>query len=243
MASAQCLIAPVALPTTIATVEILVVEDESAIVDFLERGLTREGFEVQTAADGVEGQRLALDRPFDLVILDRMLPGRDGLGVLAAVRRHKPALPVIVLTAKGEVSDRVEGLDQGATDYLTKPFAFEELLARIRTHLRQAGSETTTALEAAGIRLDLLTRRAQRDDVSVRLPEREAELLAHLLRHAGEVCSNEQILTAVWSHDHEPNTNIVQVYIGYLRRKLARPGSPAPIETVRGAGYRLREPR
>lgn len=223
--------------------EILIVEDESAIVDFLERGLTREGFEVQTATDGVEGQRLALDRPFDLVILDRMLPGRDGLEVLAAVRRHKPTLPVIVLTAKAAVSDRVEGLDEGATDYVTKPFAFEELLARIRAHLRQAGSETTTALEAAGIRLDLLTRRAQRGEVSVRLPEREAELLAHLLRHAGEVCSNEQILTAVWSHDHEPNTNIVQVYVGYLRRRLSRPGSPAPIETVRGAGYRLRELR
>jgi DNA-binding response OmpR family regulator len=224
-------------------VEILVVEDEAAIADFLERGLRREGFEVQTAADGVEGRRLALDRTFDLIILDRMLPGCDGLEVLGAVRRHKPALPVIVLTAKGEVSDRVEGLDRGATDYLTKPFAFEELLARIRAHLRQAGSETATALEAAGIRLDLVTRQAQRGDVSVRLPEREATLLAHLLRHAGEVCTNAQILSAVWGHGHEPNTNVVQVYIGYLRRRLSRPGSPAPIETVRGAGYRLREPR
>lgn len=230
-------------PITIACVEILVVEDEAAIADFLGRGLRREGFEVRIAADGIEGRRLALDRTFDLVILDRMLPGLDGLEMLADVRRHKPALPVIVLTAKGEVSDRVEGLDRGATDYLTKPFAFEELLARIRAHLRQAGTEAATALEAAGIRLDLLTRRAQRGDIAVRLPEREADLLAHLLRHAGEVCTSEQILDAVWGHGHEPNTNVVQVYIGYLRRRLSRPGSPAPIETVRGAGYRLREPR
>jgi DNA-binding response OmpR family regulator len=224
-------------------VEILVVEDESAIADFLARGLTREGFAVETAADGVEGQRLALDHPFDLLILDRMLPGRDGLEVLAAVRRRKPSLPVIVLTARGEVADRVEGLDRGATDYVTKPFAFEELLARVRVRLREAGSESTTALEAAGIRLDLITRRARRKDISVRLPEREAELLAHLLRHAGEVCGHEQILNAVWGHEHEPNTNLVQVYVGYLRRKLGLPDDPAPIETVRGRGYRLREAR
>jgi DNA-binding response OmpR family regulator len=224
-------------------VEILVVEDESAIADFLERGLPREGFVVQTAADGVEGAHLALDRAFDLVILDRMLPGRDGLEVLTAVRRHKPLLPVIVLTAKGEVNDRIEGLELGATDYVTKPFAFKELLARVRAHLRQAGSERTTALEGAGIRLDLLTRRAERDGVSVRLPEREAQLLAHLLRHAGEVCTHEEILKAVWGHGHEPNTNVVQVYIGYLRRRLSRPDSPAPIDTVRGVGYRLGKAR
>ncbi|MGN6202243.1 MAG: response regulator transcription factor, partial [Solirubrobacterales bacterium] len=115
--------------------EILVIEDEPAIADFLARGLAQEGFAMETAADGVEGERLALDRPFDLVILDRMLPGRDGLEVLAAVRRRKPALPVIMLTAKGEVDDRVAGLEGGATDYVVKPFAFEELLARVRAHL------------------------------------------------------------------------------------------------------------
>jgi two-component system, OmpR family, response regulator len=224
-------------------VEILVIEDEPAIADFLERGLAREGFAVQTSADGVEGQRLALDRPFDLIILDRMLPGRDGLDVLAAVRRRKPTLPVIMLTAKGEVSDRVEGLERGVTDYVTKPFAFEELLARVRARLRQAGAETMTVLEAGGIRLDLLTRRVERGEISLRLPQREAELLAHLLRHGGEVCTSQEILHAVWGHDHEPNTNVVQVYIGYLRRKLSRPGDPTPIETVRGVGYRLRGAR
>ncbi len=223
--------------------EILVVEDEAAIVDFLERGLEAEGFAVRAAADGLEGERLALDGGFDLVILDRMLPGRDGLAVLAAIRRERPTLPVIVLTAKGEIADRVEGLDAGATDYVTKPFAFEELLARIRAHLRQAGAEATTTLEAGGIELDLLSRQATRNGISVRLPEREAELLAFLMRRAGQVCTQREILTAVWGYDHDPGTNVVQVYIGYLRRKLGKPGSPAPIETVRSVGYRLKGSR
>lgn len=221
--------------------EILVVEDESAIADFLERGLTREGFAVQAVADGAEGERLALDRPFDLIVLDRMLPGRDGLDVLAAIRRNKPTLPVIMLTARAEVADRVEGLDQGATDYVTKPFSFEELVARVRAHLRQVESEAATTLEAGGIRLDLVGRRAERDGLSVDLPKREAELLAYLMRHAGRVCTHEEILAAVWEYDHDPGTNIVQVYIGYLRRKLGRPDLPAPIETVRSVGYKLSE--
>ncbi len=220
--------------------EILVVEDEAAIADFLERGLEAEGLAVRTAADGIEGERLALGGGFDLVILDRMLPGRDGLEVLAAIRRERPTLPVIVLTAKSEIANRVEGLDAGATDYVTKPFAFEELLARIRAHLRQASAEATTMLEAGGIQLDLLSRQATRNGASVRLPEREAELLAFLMRRAGQVCTQREILTAVWGYDHDPGTNIVQVYIGYLRRKLGGPGSPAPIETVRSVGYRLK---
>jgi DNA-binding response OmpR family regulator len=224
-------------------VEILVVEDEAAIADFLERGLAAEGFAVHTAADGVEGQALALSGSFDLVILDRMLPGRDGLEVLATIRGEKPALPVIVLTAKGEVADRVEGLDAGATDYVTKPFAFEELLARIRAHLRQAGAETATTLTVGDIQLDLLSRQATRNGVSVRLPEREAELLAFLMRRAGQVCTQREILAAVWGYGHDPGTNVVQVYIGYLRRKLGEPGSPAPIETVRSVGYRLKAQR
>lgn len=211
------------------------------IADFLVRGLRREGFGVEAVGDGVEGERRAVGHSFDLVVLDRMLPGRDGLDVLAGIRRSKPGLPVIVLTARGEVADRVEGLDRGATDYVVKPFAFEELLARIRAHLRQADSEAGTTLEAGGIRLDMVARQAERDGVSVHLPEREAELLAHLMRHAGKVCPHEQILRAVWGHDHEANTNVVQVYVGYLRRKLSRPGSPAPIETVRSVGYKLSE--
>jgi len=223
--------------------EILVVEDEAAIADFLARGLEAAGYGVVAAADGVEGERLALGGGFDLVILDRMLPGRDGIEVLAAIREAKPALPVILLTAKGEVADRVEGLDRGATDYMTKPFAFEELAARVRTHLRQPAGASPTVLEAGGMQLDLISRRVERDGLSVRLAEREAELLAHLMRRAGRVCTREEILASVWGYDHDPGTNIVQVYVGYLRKRLALPDSPVPIETVRSVGYRLAGPR
>ena len=218
------------------------VEDEEAIADFLARGLEREGHVVRTAADGVEGERLALGPGVDLVILDRMLPGRNGLEVLESIRRAKPRLPVLMLTARGAIEDRVEGLDAGATDYVTKPFSFEELAARVRAHLRQPPEAETTRLQAAGIELDLLTRTVRRDSGEPqRLPEREAELLAHLMRHAGHVCTHQQLLSAVWGYQHDPGTNVVQVYIGYLRRRLALPGSPAPIETVRSVGYRLGE--
>jgi len=223
--------------------EILVVEDEAGIADFLARGLEAEGYGVTVTRDGTAGERLALAPGVDLVVLDRMLPGRDGIEVLAAIRGAKPALPVIMLTAKAEVADRVEGLDRGATDYVTKPFAFEELLARIRARLRNADGASETTLEAAGIRLDLLAREATRGGETVHLPAREAELLAYLMRHASRVCTREEILAAVWDYEHDPGTNVVQVYIGYLRRKLGRPGSPAPIETVRSVGYRLREAR
>jgi DNA-binding response OmpR family regulator len=223
-------------------VEILVVEDEEGIADFLSRGLAAEGYEVTVVGDGLAGERLALSGAADLVVLDRMLPGRDGIEVLRAIRERKPTLPVIMLTAKAEVADRVEGLDLGATDYVTKPFAFAELLARIRARLRDgAGSER--AIDAAGIRLDLIEREARRDGVATRLPEREADLLAYLMHNEGRVCTREELLSSVWGYEHDPGTNIVQVYVGYLRRKLARPGSPAPIETVRSVGYRLRAPR
>lgn len=227
---------------SIEEMEILVVEDEAAIADFLERGLAGEGYGIRVAADGEEGERLALSGDFDLVILDRMLPKRDGMEVLAAIKDLRPSLPVILLTAKGEIGDRVEGLDLGATDYVTKPFAFEELAARVRARLREAGNKPTS-LEVGGIRLDLLERRVERDGISVRLTDREADLLAYLMRRPGQVCSREQLLSSVWGYDHDPGTNVVQVYIGYLRRRLSRPGSPFPVETVRAAGYRLVEAR
>src|ERR1700743_213982 len=176
--------------------EILIVEDEAGIVDFLERGLRAEGDGVRTAGDGEVGARMARDPEVDLVVLDRMLPGVDGIEVLARVREMRPALPVIMLTAKGEIADRAEGLDSGATAYVTKPFAFEELLARIRAHLRATESETP--LEAAGIRLDLITRTAERDGVATELPRREADLLAHLMRNEGRVCTRDELLSAVW---------------------------------------------
>lgn len=218
---------------------ILIVEDEAAIADFLVRGLGAEGHAVAQAGNGLEGERLALAEEFDLLILDRMLPGRDGMDVLTAIRRAKPGLSVIVLTARDAVADRVEGLDSGATDYVTKPFAFEELAARVRAQGRERAATAATELETGGIKLNLLAREAERGGVAVRLPEREAELLAHLMRHAGRVCTRRELLASVWGYEHDPGTNILQVYVGYLRRRLERPGLPGAIETVRSVGYRL----
>jgi DNA-binding response OmpR family regulator len=222
---------------------ILVVEDEPGIVDFLQRGLQAEGFRVESTGDGLQGEHWALSESFDLVVLDMMLPGRDGLDVLAAVRRSKPGLPVIVLTARGEIEDRVAGLEAGAVDYLVKPFSLAELVARVRAQLRvaaQASAQATaTTLRGADIEVDLLTRKVRRRGEPVLLSTTEFELLSYLVRHCGQVLSREQILSAVWGYAHDPATNVVDVYIGYLRRKLRRPDSPAPIFTVRAVGYRL----
>jgi DNA-binding response OmpR family regulator len=218
---------------------ILVIEDEPAIADFIERGLSAEGYAVESAHDGADGLERALTSDVGLVVLDRMLPRMDGLEVLTRLRSVKPDVPVIMLTAKAEVADRVSGLDAGATDYVVKPFAFDELAARVRAHLRSPSQVEATTLQAAGIELDLLARRVTREGVVIHLSAKEFELLAYLMRHPGQVLSREQILSAVWGYDHEPGTNIVEVYVSYLRRKLGRSGSPAPIQTVRSVGYKL----
>jgi DNA-binding response OmpR family regulator len=218
---------------------ILVAEDEPAIADFIEHGLTAEGHAVTVAATGEDALSLALTQDFALVVLDRMLPGRDGIEVLRALREVKPDLRVIMLTARTDVDARVEGLDAGAVDYMTKPFAFDELAARVRAHLRTPSQAQSTRLEGLGIVLDLLTRRVTRDGREVALSTKEFDLLAYFLRHPANVLSREQILSAVWGYSHDPGTNIVEVYVSYLRRKLGRPGSPAPIVTVRSVGYRL----
>jgi DNA-binding response OmpR family regulator len=218
---------------------VLVVEDEPGIVDFVSRGLEAEGFAVTAAIDGVEGERLALSESYDAIVLDLMLPGRPGLEVLGTVHKAKPSLPVIVLTARGEVEDRVTGLDAGAVDYLVKPFSLAELAARVRAQLRAMTQASTTTLGGEGIEMNLLTRKIQRNGEAVALSSTEFELLAVLLRHRGQVVSREQILSSVWGYQHDPETNVVDVYIGYLRRKLAKPGAPAPIHTVRRVGYRL----
>lgn len=218
---------------------ILVIEDEPAIADFIDRGLRGDGYTVELAADGVEGERRATEDEFDLVVLDLMLPRRPGADVLRAIRRVDPGLPVIVLTALGEVEDKIAGLDAGATDYLTKPFSFEELTARIRAHLRVPRSAEATVLSVAGIEADLVSRTVTRDGDPVRLSATEFDLLAYFMRNPDAVLSREQILKAVWGYGFEPGTNIVQVYVGYLRRRLDRDDRPAPIETVRSAGYRL----
>jgi DNA-binding response OmpR family regulator len=218
---------------------ILVVEDEPGIVDFVRRGLEAEGFQVQAALDGIEGERLALSGSFDAVLLDLMLPGRSGLDILASIRQARPRLPVIVLTARGEIHDRVAGLDAGAVDYLVKPFSVAELVARIRAHLRVAAQTSATTLRGGGIEVDLLTREVRRDGESIPLSTTEFELLVCLLRHRGQVLTREQILSTVWGYEHDPATNVVDVYIGYLRRKLGRPDNSAPIFTVRSVGYRF----
>jgi DNA-binding response OmpR family regulator len=217
----------------------LVVEDEPGIVDFVRRGMQAEGFVVQSAADGAEGERLALAGGFDVVILDLMLPGRGGLEILASLQRARPALPVIVLTARGEVSDRIAGLDAGAVDYIVKPFSMAELVARVRAQLRVIAQASATKLSGSGIDMDLITREVRRDGEPVMLSGTEFELLAFLLRHHGQVVTRDQILSAVWGYSHDPATNVVDVYIGYLRRKLARDDGSTPIFTVRSVGYRL----
>ena len=218
---------------------ILIVEDEAAIAGFLERGLAAEGYAVSCVADGVEGARAAQASDIDLVVLDLMLPHRDGLEVLAGIRETRPHLPVIVLTARAETGEKVAALDRGATDYVTKPFSFDELAARVRAHLRGRDEASLPRIEAADIRLDMISRKVERDGMPVRLSATEFRLLAYLMRHSNQVLSRERILRAVWGYEHDPGTNIVGVYVGYLRRKLAVSDRPAPIETVRSAGYRL----
>jgi DNA-binding response OmpR family regulator len=221
------------------TETILVIEDEPGIVDFLQRGLRSHGFDVVSAGDGVSGTEQALGGGVDLVVLDIMLPGRDGLDVLKTVHEAKPRLPVIALTARDAVEDRVAGLDAGAVDYLVKPFSLSELAARIRAQLRVASQSRPTTLAGAGIELDLLTREVRRDDELVRLSTTEFELLAYLVRHKGQVLAREQILRAVWGYEYDPGTNVVDVYIGYLRRKLRSASGKVPIVTVRSIGYRF----
>ncbi|MHB8658859.1 MAG: response regulator transcription factor [Solirubrobacteraceae bacterium] len=218
---------------------ILVIEDEPGIVDFVSRGLRNHGFEIEVAFDGLDGSEKALDNRVDLVVLDMMLPGRSGLEVLRTLREQRPGLPVIALTALGEIEDRVAGLDAGAADYLTKPFSLNELAARIRAQLRAATQPPPVGLRGGGIELDLLTRQVRRDGEPVRLSTTEFELLSYLMRNQGHVLSREQILRAVWGYDYDPGTNVVDVYIGYLRRKLRRADREAPIVTVRSVGYRF----
>ncbi len=220
-------------------VRILLIEDESGIAEFVEKALVAHGHQVDVCGDGLEGERIALTLDVDLVILDRMLPGREGVEVLRGIRAAKPDLPVIMLTALGEIQQKVDALDAGATDYVTKPFSLDELLARVRAHLRRPSQPEATRLEAAGITVDLLSREVERSGTPVRLSAKEFELLVHFIRHPNQVLSREQILSGVWGYDFDPQTNVVEVYVGYLRRKLALPGRPLPLDTIRSVGYRL----
>ena len=216
---------------------LLIVEDEVRLASFLEKGLRAGGFTTTTVRDGISASALARDEDFDLMILDLGLPGKHGLEVLRDLRAAGQRMPVIVLTARGDPHDRVEGLETGADDYLPKPFHFEELVARIRVRLRGEGSgPEDTQLRAGDVALDLRTRWASVGGDTVELSAREFELLRTFLKHPNQVLSREQLLANVWGYDYDPGSNVVDVYVGYLRRKVG--GSR--FETVRGVGYRFR---
>jgi DNA-binding response OmpR family regulator len=214
---------------------ILIAEDEPGIASFLEKGLKAAGHSTLVVEDGPTAASVARDRDFDLMILDLGLPGMDGHDVLSELRGRGERMPVIILTARSGVDDTVAGLEEGADDYVTKPFRFEELLARIKVRLRDPGSAEPTKLSAGEVVLDLLTRKAQVGDRQVELSAREFILAETLLRHPGQVLSRQQLLSNVWGYDFDGGSNVVDVYVGYLRKKL---GTDL-IETVRGMGYRL----
>jgi two-component system response regulator MprA len=216
---------------------ILVVEDDPRLAATLERVLAAENHDVEVAADGVTALRLARERPFDLVVLDIMLPGLDGIAVCKRLRSTGP-VPILLLTALGGTEERVRGLDSGADDYLVKPFAYEELLARVRALLRRAAP--ADHLRFGDLRLEPASRAAWRGDRAVELTVTEFDLLRHFLRHPRQVLSREQLIDAVWKGEAETD-NVVAVYVGYLRQKLEQDGEPRLLHTVRGAGYALHE--
>jgi DNA-binding response OmpR family regulator len=215
---------------------ILIAEDEDRLASFLEKGLRSSGYTTTVVSDGPGATSLARDDEFDLLILDLGLPGKDGLSVLRDLRRDGQRLPVIILTARDDPADKVEGLETGADDYLAKPFHFEELLARVRARLRADPGEEDPALRVGDVSLDLRTRWASSGDERIELSAREFELLRTFLEHPNQVLTREQLLSHVWGYDYDPGSNVVDVYIGYLRRKLGA----RRFETVRGVGYRYR---
>jgi DNA-binding response OmpR family regulator len=205
------------------------------MASFIEKGLSSRGYTTKVCKDGATATAVASDRDFDLLILDLGLPDVDGLSVLRELRRRGERMPVIVLTARDDLTDKVEGLDAGASDYVTKPFKLDELLARVRVQLRGDRAGEPTVLEAGGVILDVRTRKATVEGLVVDLTAREFTMLETFIEHAGQVLSREQLLAHVWGYDYDPGSNVVEVYVRYLRRKL---GEDA-IETVRGMGYRL----
>jgi DNA-binding response OmpR family regulator len=220
----------------------LVVEDDRKIASFIQRGLKEQGFVVEVCADGNEGYTRAMSQIYDVIILDIMLPGRDGLSILRALREKKRVVPVILLTARSGLNERVEGLNLGADDYLPKPFYVEELIARIQAVVRRASGEQLTQLTADGLVVNLITRDVLRGDERIDLTAREFNLLELLMRSPGRVFTRTQILEHVWGYDFDPQTNVVDVYIRRLRAKIDVSSEPSWIETVRSVGYRFRRP-
>jgi DNA-binding response OmpR family regulator len=220
---------------------VLVIEDERKVLRSLERGLRDEGYEVVGASNGEIGYQQAINQPFDCIILDLLLPGKDGLQVLADLRKTGRRVPVLILTARDTVEDRVIGLDAGADDYLIKPFAFAELLARLRVLFRRGRDEGETLLRAGDLEMHLLQRRVLRAGKEIPLTQREFELLAYLLRHKNTIVTRDMLGRDVWKEPAFALTNVIDVFVTYLRRKIEKPGASPLIHTVRGVGYSLRE--
>jgi DNA-binding response OmpR family regulator len=220
---------------------LLVVEDERGIASALRQGLGESGYAVDLARDGAEARDYALAASYDIILLDILLPKLDGLSLLRELRKRGITTPILLLTARDAIDDRVAGLDAGADDYLVKPFSFSELLARIRALLRRPVLRTANKLAAGDISMDLGARTVTRGVQEIVLTPREFAVLEYLLRHPGQALSRSQIAERVWSWEFHGETNVVDVYIGYLRRKLDETGAPSVIETLRGYGYRLRD--
>jgi two-component system, OmpR family, response regulator len=221
---------------------LLVVEDEPRLALLLKRGLEQQGYSADVTGDGTEALWLATEADYDAIVLDVMLPGVDGLEVTRRLRSGGRWAPVLLLTARDGIDDRVAGLDAGADDYLVKPFSFAELAARVRALVRRGRVERPAVLEVDDLRLDPARRQAWRGQARLDLSPKEFALLELFLVHPGEVLTRTRILEHVWDFAYEPASNIVDQYVGYLRRKIDRPFGRCSIETVRGAGYRLREP-
>jgi len=220
---------------------VLVVEDEKKTASFVRKALQSEGFAVDVCHNGDDALGAARTTPFDGIVLDIMLPGRDGLSVLRQLRESKNVTPVLLLSARGEVNERVEGLDAGADDYLPKPFELVELVARVRALTRRGAETKSPVLRVADLALDTLTRQAQRGETNIELTAREYRLLEFLMRSAGRLCGRMMILEKVWDYGFDPGTNLVDVYVRRLREKIDADFDPKLLHTVRGAGYMLKE--
>ncbi len=220
---------------------VLLVEDQEKTASFIRKGLAAEGFAVDVAPDGETALTLATTTPFDAIVLDIMLPGRDGLSVLRILRERHVTTPVLLLSARGEVSERVDGLNAGADDYLPKPFVLAELVARVRALGRRSGEARPVLLQMADLSLNTVTRQAQREGKVIELSTREYRLLEHFMRSPGRICSRMELLEAVWDYNFDPGTNVVDVYVGRLRDKIDTGREPKLLHTVRGYGYVLKK--
>ena len=221
---------------------VLLVEDQQKTASFIRKALLAEGFAVDVAEDGETALALATTTAFDAIVLDIMLPGRDGLSVLRILRERRVTTPVLLLSARSEVSERVDGLNAGADDYLPKPFVLAELIARVRALGRRSGEARAVLLRMADLSLNTVTRQARRGEATIELSTREYRLLEHFMRSPGRICSRMELLEAVWDYSFDPGTNVVDVYVGRLREKIDARHEPKLLHTVRGFGYVLKKP-